>query len=71
MPSEQPSQERIFVCRFVPSHGECVRLVQLVEAQDAEAALRKFATSLSSESAGWIDILDQNGALVQTRFHLR
>jgi hypothetical protein len=60
----------VFVCRFVPTRNECVRTIRLIEAQDADHALDKFAVQLAMpETPGWIDVLDQNGALIRTRFH--
>lgn len=63
---------RVFVCRFVPTHQGRARTTRLLEARDADHALRAFAEQLPpSDSPGWIDVLDAQGVLLRTVFHGR
>jgi hypothetical protein len=63
-------ERRVFVCRFVPARRDRARTTRLLEARDADHALRAFEDQLaSSDSPGWIDVLDQRGVLLRTLFH--
>jgi hypothetical protein len=64
-------ERRVFVCRFVPSRQDRARTTRLLEARDADHALRAFEEQLSSDGAGWIDVLDPQGVLLRTVFHVR
>jgi hypothetical protein len=65
-------ERRVFVCRFVPAREDRARTTRLLEACDADHALRDFEEQLSSsDTAGWIDVLDARGVLLRTVFHAK
>lgn len=68
LPVMARERQRVFVCSFDPGTPGAPRTVERVAAPDADHALHHFTVLLSPQAGGWIDVRDERGVLLRTRY---